>query len=74
MTALPEAYQAYGAAIRKEYSIYPGFLYRRGRAKFLKAELKRPYVYRTKSYQMRSEALARANMKEELDGLWVTLE
>jgi predicted metal-dependent HD superfamily phosphohydrolase len=69
LAASADAYRAYAAAIRREYAIYPDFLYHRGRAAFLKGELARPHLYRTASYRERFEAAARTNIAAELKGL-----
>ncbi|MBL8628160.1 MAG: hypothetical protein JNM81_00930 [Rhodospirillaceae bacterium] len=60
------AYDAYAGAVRKEYSIYPDFMYKRGRAAFVKAELARPHIYRTPSFRARFDDRARANLSREL--------
>jgi predicted metal-dependent HD superfamily phosphohydrolase len=69
LAAAREAYQAYAAAVRKEYKIYPDFMYRRGRAQFLQGELARPKIFRTDSFNARFGDAARANLAAELDAL-----
>lgn len=49
--AAPEVYQNYTAAIRKEYSIYPGFLYRRGRKKVLNHFLDMDHIFKTEIFR-----------------------
>ena len=69
LAAAPDAYRAYGAAVRKEYKIYPGFMYRRGRKQFLQGELARPKIFRTDSFNARFGDAARANITAELSEL-----
>jgi predicted metal-dependent HD superfamily phosphohydrolase len=66
LAATPDAYAAYAAAVRKEYKIYPDFMYRRGRAQFLQGELARPAIFRTESFNARFGVAARANISAEL--------
>lgn len=65
----PEAYDRYAAAIRKEYSRYPGFLYKRGRRKVLRSFLERDQLYYTAKLQAQWEDQARANLARELKHL-----
>lgn len=67
--AQPEAYRQYAAMIRKEYRIYPDFLYKRGRRKALLGFLNRKFIYNTKHFGERYEAQARQNIAGELDTL-----
>lgn len=67
--APPEVYQNHTVAIRKEYSIYPGFLYRRGRKKVLKHFLGMERTFKTDIFSERYEEQARANLKTELETL-----
>lgn len=60
-------YQNYTAAIRKEYSIYPGFLYRKGRKKVLKHFLEMDSIFKTDLFREKYEAQAFKNLKAELD-------
>lgn len=64
--AEPEVYQNYTAAIRKEYSIYPGFLYKKGRKKVLKHFLEMEYIFKTALFREKYEEKARINLKTEL--------
>jgi predicted metal-dependent HD superfamily phosphohydrolase len=66
LAAPEQVYDAYAAAVCKEYKIYPMFLYKRGRAKFIETELARPHIYRTESFRARFDAQARANLTREL--------
>ena len=69
LAAAPDGYRAYAVAVRKEYKIYPDFLYRRGRAKFLEGELARPQIFRTESFNARFGEAARRNIAAELKEL-----
>ena len=60
-------YQHYYKGVRKEYSIYPDFLYNPGRTKVLKHFLKMPYIYSTTYFRNRYENIARSNIKKELE-------
>ncbi|MEL6926734.1 MAG: hypothetical protein AAFO94_22025 [Bacteroidota bacterium] len=62
-----EAYHRYSQQIRKEYSIYPGFLYRKGRKKALQHFLERPFIYQTEMYRAAWEAKARENIEREIE-------
>ena len=69
LAAGADVYDAYAAAIRREYSVYPDFLYRRGRAVVLAKLLAMPSLYRTPAFAAAWEARARANLARELAGL-----
>lgn len=60
-------YQKYGDKIRKEYAIFPNFLYNRGRKKVLKQFLGRPKIYQTSYFIDKYETAARANLSRELE-------
>ena len=60
-----ELYTAYTKSIRKEYRIYPDFLYRPGRAKVLDHFLQRPRIYYTDYFGDKLEKSARQNLEEE---------
>lgn len=62
-------YEAYKAAIRQEYIMYPKFLYRPGRKKVLKQFLERDQIYFTELFQTRYETIARDNLEWELSTL-----
>jgi predicted metal-dependent HD superfamily phosphohydrolase len=64
--AEPEAYRAYADAIAREHRAIPGFLYRRGRRRFLTAILARPAIFRTVPFHDRYERRARENLAGEL--------
>ena len=59
-------YQNYTQQIRKEYKIYPNFLYNRGRKKVLRSFLNRDSLYFTEKYRTLYEAQARENVKREI--------
>jgi len=63
-----EGYQIYCQQIRKEYWMYPNFLYKKGRKKAMEHFLKRPTIYQTAMYQQK-EAQARANIQREINEL-----
>lgn len=60
-------YESYIQKIRKEYQIYPDFLYNPGRRKVLQHFLDRKSLFFTEKYQDLFEVLARENLKKELD-------
>lgn len=59
-------YESYIKDIRKEYRIYPNFLYKPGRKKVLEAFLERKTLYFTEKYQELYEPKARENLKREI--------
>ncbi|MEP6929355.1 MAG: hypothetical protein ABI850_05060, partial [Flavobacterium sp.] len=61
-----EAYQVYFNQIRKEYRIYPDFLYNPGRKKALEHFLENEFIFQTEVFRGLSEEDARANMKREI--------
>ncbi|MFJ1755619.1 hypothetical protein [Kitasatospora sp. NPDC088134] len=65
----PEAYAAYTAAIRDEYSFVPPDAFREGRTAILRQLLALPALFRTPEAHARYDARARANMRAELDRL-----
>ncbi len=64
-----EIYESYTQKIRKEYSMYPNFMYKRGRKKVLQHFLARPQIYYTEKYHDLWEANARKNIQKELSSL-----
>ncbi len=62
-------YSKYLDKIRKEYSIFPTFLYKRGRKKVLQLFLDRQQLFHTPYYFDRFEATARENIQRELEML-----
>lgn len=65
----PENYKIYASQIRKEYSIYPDFLYNPGRKKALEHFLEKEYIYQTEIFRTIFESKARANIQEEIGRL-----
>ncbi len=61
-----EAYTHYTQAIRKEYKVYPNFLYKKGRKKVLQHFLERKQIYFTEEFQTKYEAGARENLTWEI--------
>lgn len=64
-----QTYQDYALKIRREYSMYPDFLYKRGRKRVLQHFLKMDSIYKTQEFQDRYEQPARENIKAELQRL-----
>lgn len=61
-----ENYMTYCRQIRKEYSIYPDFIYNKGRRKVLEHFLQMDSIYKTDNFFEKYEAQAKMNLKEEL--------
>ena len=59
-------YQAYTQQVRKEYAVYPDFMYKRGRRKVLEHFLQMKRIYKTEMIYDKYEEQARANLKQEL--------
>ncbi len=64
-----EDYAVYKDNVRKEYSIFPDFLYKKGRKKALLHFLERTNIYHTAHYQNSFEEKARENLRREIGGL-----
>lgn len=64
-----EEYQKYCKNIRKEYHIYPDFMYRNGRKKVLLNLLKLDSIYKTDYFKQEYENQAKENLKHELNQL-----
>lgn len=62
-----EEYEAYAKNIRKEYSIYPDFMYNMGRRKVLKHFLQMENIFKTSTFQADFEQNARKNLEMELN-------
>jgi len=62
-------YESYIKDIRKEYRIYPNFLYNPGRKKVLETFLQRKTLYFTEKYQNLYEQQARENLEREITQL-----
>lgn len=65
----PEEYKLYANQIRKEYSIYPDFLYNPGRKKALEHFLEKEHIYQTEIFQTLFESKARTNIQQEINSL-----
>lgn len=65
----PSAYENYAKMIRKEYAIYPSFLYKKGRKKVLRQLLEKQPLYHTQIFRKAYEEKARINMTNELNKL-----
>lgn len=64
-----ETYHTYTLHIRKEYSIYPDFMYYPGRKKVVQHFLEMPYIYKTVYFRHALEQQARLNLQHELETL-----
>jgi predicted metal-dependent HD superfamily phosphohydrolase len=60
------AYQAYFQNVRKEYSVYPDFLYKPGRKKVLKHFLEMERIFKTPFFYEKLEQSCRGNLAREL--------
>jgi predicted metal-dependent HD superfamily phosphohydrolase len=60
-----EVYVNYARQIRKEYSIYPDFMYRPGRQKVLSHFLQMKRIFKTDEFFNKYEAQARINLQHE---------
>jgi predicted metal-dependent HD superfamily phosphohydrolase len=59
-------YKIYFNQIRKEYKIYPDFLYKPGRAKALKHFLENGFIFQTEEFRGLYEDRARQNIEKEI--------
>lgn len=59
-------YKTYFEQIRKEYRIYPDFLYKPGRAKALKHFLENESIFQTDEFRSLYEEKARSNIMQEI--------
>ncbi|WP_125720202.1 HD domain-containing protein [Flavobacterium ustbae] len=64
-----EEYKTYFEQIRKEYRIYPDFLYKPGRAKALKHFLEYDFIFQTEEFRSLYEEKARRNIEKEISYL-----
>lgn len=62
-----ENYAIYCKQIRKEYRIYPNFIYNPGRKKALDHFLEKEFIYQTEKFRKLYEKQARENLKREID-------
>lgn len=60
-----EVYLEYTKQIRKEYSIYPDFLYKPGRKKVLEHFLQLESIFKTEYFKTKYEVQARRNIESE---------
>lgn len=67
--AAPEAFDAYEAAVRREYAHVPDAAWRTGRAAVLRRFLERGMIYRTETFHGTLEQAARANLARSLERL-----
>jgi len=61
-----EEYLKYAQQIRKEYAVFPSFLYKKGRKKLLHQFLEKEKLFHTETYYNLFEANARNNIRKEL--------
>lgn len=67
--ANPVDYRNYTSAIRKEYRLYPNFIYKPGRKKVLAHFLEMPSIYKTSYFREKYEESAKENLMAELKDL-----
>ena len=68
--ASTDNYQIYAKEIRKEYELYPDFIYNQGRQKVLKHFLAMKQIYKTDYFFNKYEPQARTNLNTELEKLF----
>lgn len=61
-----DTYQKYIQNIRKEYAVYPNFIYNKGRKKVLQHFLERETLYFTEVFQNKFETQAKENLTKEI--------
>lgn len=66
---MPAIYNAYTKNVRKEYSFYPSYFYRKGRRRVLQHFLGQTSIYHTAPFREKYEKKARENMERELENL-----
>ncbi|MFC4818333.1 hypothetical protein [Flavobacterium sp. GCM10023249] len=59
-------YLLYAQQIRREYRIYPDFMYKPGRKKALAHFLTNPFIFQTETFQSLYETKARENIQHEI--------
>lgn len=62
-----EEYRKYTEGIRKEYQIYPDFLYKKGRKKVLNSMLELESIFKTDYFKQQYEHQAKENLRLELN-------
>ncbi len=65
----PDTYKTYCENIRKEYSIYPNFLYNKGRKKVINHFLSMKKIFKTEEFFTKFEEQAKLNLQQELKSL-----
>lgn len=65
----PDHYEQYRKGVREEFSIYPDFIYNRGRKQFLQKTILQPRIYQSDFFSSRFEAQARINIQNEINQL-----
>lgn len=71
LAAAPAVFDAYDAGIAREYrKVAPGWIFRRGRRRFLKGLLARERIYLSDFFHARLDAAARANLRRVTRGFW----
>lgn len=65
----PAAYESYVRLIRKEYWIFPDWMYRKGRKKVLEHFIHRKRIYHSDYFSARYEEAAKRNLSMELSTL-----
>jgi predicted metal-dependent HD superfamily phosphohydrolase len=70
--AEPARFDAYDAAISREYAWVESAAYRKGRAAILTGFLGRPFIFQTNAFRQRLETTARANLARKLSSLGAT--
>lgn len=61
-----ETYSNYMQQVRKEYAIYPDFIYKKGRKKVVHHFLAMENIYKTTYFQVKLEQQANQNLQKEL--------
>ena len=64
-----DTYQLYCKNVRKEYAIYPAFIYNPGRKKVLNHFLSMDRIFKTDFFYYKFETQAKQNLQQELDSL-----
>ncbi|WP_116787476.1 HD domain-containing protein [Flavobacterium psychrotrophum] len=64
-------YEQYYKSVRKEYCIYPDFLYKPGRKKAMLHFLEMDFIFKTDAFRHQFEATARENINREIEILTI---
>lgn len=62
-------YDSYAKNVRREYSMYPDFLYKPGRRKVLEHFLNMECIFKTEEFAAKFQERARVNLSRELEAL-----